>query len=125
MEPHFQTPPGQPSGFNFPVLPIVTPGEAKPRLTVRDKYGGLFYLGVIGLAILVALVAWFAWGAWSLRAVWSNVYVLHDRNRPEAERVAGGVCSEPRPARQPAAVLGHLPPQAASRRWPATSWPKH
>ena len=87
MEPHFQTPPGQPSGFNFPVLPIITPGEAEPRLTVRDKYGGLFYLGVVGLAILVALVSWFAWGAWSLRAVWRNVYVLHDSNRSEAERV--------------------------------------
>jgi hypothetical protein len=88
MEPHFPTPPGQPSGFNFPVLPIVTPGESEPRLSARDKYGGLFYLGVIGLAILVTLVAWFAWGAWSMRAVWSNVYVLHDRTRPEAERIA-------------------------------------
>jgi hypothetical protein len=87
MEPHFQPRPGQPSGFNFPVLPIVTPGEAEPRLSVRDKYGGLFYLGVIGLATVVALIVWFIWGAWSTRSVWINVYVLHDRNRSEADRV--------------------------------------
>jgi hypothetical protein len=87
MEPHFQTPPGQPSGFKFPVLPIVSPGEDQARLSTREKYGGLFYLGVVGLAILVTLVAWFAWGAWSLRGVWSNVYVLHDRNRPDPARI--------------------------------------
>jgi hypothetical protein len=85
MEPHFGTPPGQPPGFNFPSLPIVTPGP--PRRSEREKYGGLFTLGAIGLVVVVALVGWFAWGAWSLRAVWSNVYALHDDHRPEAERV--------------------------------------
>jgi hypothetical protein len=86
MEPHFGTSPGQPPGFNFPSLPIVTPEE--PRRSDREKYGGLFFLGAIGLVVLVAMVAWFAWGAWSLRAVWSNVYTLHDRGRTEADRVA-------------------------------------
>jgi len=85
MEPHFGTPPGHSPGFSFPSLPIVTPGL--PRRPEREKYGGLFYLGAVGLLILVALVLWFAWGAWSLRAVWSNIYTLHDRQRPEAERV--------------------------------------
>jgi hypothetical protein len=85
MEPHFSKPPGQAPGSIFPSLPIVTPDP--PRRSERDKYGGLFYLGAIGLAILVALVGWFAWGAWSHRVVWTNIYILHDRHRPEAERV--------------------------------------
>src|SRR5262249_44674293 len=47
----------------------------------------LLYLGTAGLAVIVALVGWFAWQAWSLRDVWADVYVLHDRTRGEAERV--------------------------------------
>jgi hypothetical protein len=85
MEPHFGTPPGQPPGFQFPTLPIVTPDP--PRLSEREKYGGLFTLGAIGLVVLLMLVGWFAWGAWSLRAVWSNIYTLHDGHRPEVERI--------------------------------------
>jgi hypothetical protein len=73
-------------------LPIVTPAEREQdqarRRSGRDKYGGLFYLGVAGLAVVLTLVGWFAWSAWSLRAVWRNVYVLHDQHRSEAERVA-------------------------------------
>jgi hypothetical protein len=46
------------------------------------------YLGIAGLAVLAGLLAWFGWGVWSHRAVWTNVYVLHDPSRPEAERVA-------------------------------------
>jgi hypothetical protein len=85
MEPHFGARPGQPPGFNFPQLPIVTPDP--PRRSERDKYGGLYTLGVIGLVVVLALVGWFAWGAWSLRAVWGNIYALHDGQRPAAERV--------------------------------------
>lgn len=85
MEPHFTTPTGQSPGFSFPPLPIVTPDP--PRLSQGEKYGGLFYVGAVGLLVLMALVAWFAWGTWSHRAVWSNVYILHDRHRPDAERV--------------------------------------
>jgi hypothetical protein len=37
--------------------------------------------------IVVGLVSWFAIGVWSLRAVWSDIYILHDESRPLAERV--------------------------------------
>jgi hypothetical protein len=91
MEPSFGQPPGPPPGIEFPVLPIVTPAEREQdqtrRRSGRDKYGGLFYLGLAGLAVVAALVGWFGWSAWSLRAVWRNVYVLHDPSRSEAERV--------------------------------------
>jgi hypothetical protein len=77
--------------LNFPVLPIVTPADQAADQTGRrsasDKYGGLFFLGLAGLAIVIALVGWFAWSAWSLRSVWNNVYVLHDQSRSEDERV--------------------------------------
>lgn len=69
----------------FPVLPIVTVDP--PRLTPQEKYGGLYYLGIAGLAVVVALVGWFGWSAWSLRNVWWGVYVLHDTSRPEVERI--------------------------------------
>jgi hypothetical protein len=84
-------PPAPPPGIDFPVLPIVTRAEQEQDQTRRrsggDKYGGLFYLGVAGLAIMAALIGWFGWSAWSLRDVWKNVYVLHDQSRSEAERV--------------------------------------
>ena len=69
----------------FPTLPIVTVDP--PRKTQREKYGGLFYLGIAGLLISLALVGRFAWDAWSLRGVWQNVYVLHDEKRPADERI--------------------------------------
>jgi hypothetical protein len=91
MEPSSGQPSGTPPGIEPPVLPIVTPAEREQdearRRSGRDKYGGLFYLGLAGLVIVAALVGWFAWSAWSLRAVWRNVYVLHDPARTEAERV--------------------------------------
>ena len=87
MEPHFPMQPNDPPpAFAFPTLPIVTPDP--PRLSPREKYGSLLYLGLAGLAVVVALVGWFSWGVWSLRAVWSDVYTLHDARRPERERVA-------------------------------------
>ncbi|WP_406696726.1 hypothetical protein V5E97_37640 [Singulisphaera sp. Ch08] len=76
-------------GFVFPGLPIVTPDP--PRLSQREKYGSLFYVGLLGLAVLIGLVGWFVHGAWTLRDVWSNVYVLHDEGRPEVERVRAAV----------------------------------
>jgi hypothetical protein len=88
MPPHDSSPiPGHdPDRPRFPTLPIVTPDP--PRRTVSEKYGSLFYVGIGGLLVVIALVAWFAWGTWSLRAVWSNVYVLHDAGRSESDRVA-------------------------------------
>jgi hypothetical protein len=84
MQPHFSPPP-DPFDRLFPSLPIVTPEET--RRTDAQKYGALYYLGVLGLAVVVALLAWFAWGAWSLRSVWANVFILHQPQRSEAERV--------------------------------------
>jgi hypothetical protein len=85
-------------GRLFPNLPIVTPGSPifptlpivtadSPRLSQREKYGSLFYLGLLGLAVAIGLVAWFAHGAWEMRGVWSNIYVLHDEARPASDRV--------------------------------------
>ena len=69
----------------FPTLPIVTPDPI--RLSDREKYGALFYLGVAGLVVIVSLVGWFASQAWSHRMLWTNVYILHDPHRSEADRV--------------------------------------
>lgn len=71
---------------DFPELPIVTPDP--PRRSQAERYGGLFYLGLGGLVVLVGLIGWFGWSAWALRDVWTNIYVLNDPERPEAERVA-------------------------------------
>jgi len=73
----------------FPQLPIVTPDP--PRLSTREKYGSLFYLGILGLATVVALVTWFGFGVWSMRSVWTNIYRLHDETRSETERVRAAI----------------------------------
>ncbi len=73
----------------FPRLPILSPSEIPPpRLSQREKYGGLFYVGIAGLVFLVGLVAVFAYGLWSLRGAATDIYVLHDAKRPDAERIA-------------------------------------
>lgn len=74
------------NGKGFPNLPIIPASEV--RKTQAEKYGGLFYLGAVGLALLIGLIAWFGWGVWSLRYVWSNIYVLNDPSRDEATRLA-------------------------------------
>jgi hypothetical protein len=87
MLPHIRSDPEpfDPLRTTFPALPIVTPDP--PQRAQREKYGSLFYLGIAGLFVVLALVGWFAYGVWSLRDVWAHVYVLHDRQRPEAERI--------------------------------------
>jgi hypothetical protein len=77
--------PSEASRPNFPSLPIVTPDV--PRRSRQDKYGALFYLGITGLVVLVALLGWFGYRIWSLRDVWTNIYVLHDAEKPEEARV--------------------------------------
>ncbi|MGE3820142.1 MAG: hypothetical protein AB7I30_12035 [Isosphaeraceae bacterium] len=69
----------------FPPLPIVTPEP--DRLSQTEKYGGLFYLGLAGLVLSLSILGWFAWGVWSTREIWRSVYVLHDPQRTEDERV--------------------------------------
>src|SRR5262249_43027053 len=84
MESPFEPRPATPEVTGPPALPIVTPAERERdqarRRSGREKYGGLFYLGLAGLLVVVSLVGWFASNAWSLRAVWFNVYVLHDQS---------------------------------------------
>ncbi len=80
------TPPAKP----FPTLPIITldpPQPTGPRLTQQQKYGGLFWLGIVGLVVVVALVGWFGWNVYAMRDVWNNVYVLHETSKPEDERI--------------------------------------
>jgi hypothetical protein len=78
----------------FPKLPILSPAEIPPpgqhggsARSQFEKYGGLFYLGIAGLAILAVLVGWFAFRMWNLRDVWTDVYVLHDPGHSELDRV--------------------------------------
>jgi hypothetical protein len=81
------TPDEPPPRPTFPQLPIITLDPPPPKLSQREKYGGLFYLGIAGLVVVVALVGHFAWQAWSLRDVWTEIYVLHDSKKPEADRI--------------------------------------
>jgi hypothetical protein len=72
----------------FPKLPIVViDPPQQPSRTQREKYGGLLYLGIAGLAILCLLIAWFGFRVWQLRDVWSEIYALHDAKRSDAERI--------------------------------------
>jgi len=76
-----------PAFKGFPSLPIVTPGPPPRTRTQAEKYGGLFYLGIGGLAIILVMVGWFSFGVWRLRDVWANVYILSDRTKPEDRRI--------------------------------------
>jgi hypothetical protein len=82
MEPHVRR---DPPAFTFPPLLIITPDP--PRLTQREKYGELFYLGIIGLSALGLLIVWFGYGLWTTRHVWSAIYILHNESQPEALRI--------------------------------------
>jgi hypothetical protein len=79
--------PRRPESPAFPILPIVTADPPPAKRSQAEKYGGLFYLGTLGLVVVVGLVSWFAWNVWTMRAVWSNVYILHQESRPEVERI--------------------------------------
>ncbi len=71
----------------FPHLPIITPDPAPPRKTTAEKYGGLLYLGIAGLAAVSGLIILFAFGVWSMTEVWSDIYALSDPKRSELDRV--------------------------------------
>ena len=77
--------------FRFPDLPIINPGVSTPppapARSQREKYGGLFYLGIGGLLFIVVLVGWFGHGVWSNRDIWADVYTVHDATRPDADRI--------------------------------------
>ena len=105
------TPPGKP----FPELPVIDPGP--PRLTLREKYGGLFYAGVAGLALSLGLVTNFAVELWRSRALWSAIYVLHEARRPDADRIRAAWVAAHHPSindrqRSDIALRKDLPPLA-------------
>jgi hypothetical protein len=74
-----------PSKGPFPDLPIITPDP--PRLSLAEKYGGLYYLGLIGLAVTLTLIWIFGYSLWITRDLWISFYVVPDPARPEAERI--------------------------------------
>ena len=76
----------EPKRSAFPSLPILN-NPLAPTRSQREKYGTLFYVGILGLVVLVTLVGWFGYRVWSLRDVWAKVYVLSDAHEPEARRI--------------------------------------
>jgi hypothetical protein len=76
-----------PPASDLPIISLDKPPPDKPALSDREKYGGLFYLGVGGLIVLIGLMACFAYGFWTMRAVWRATYILHDPRRSETERI--------------------------------------
>ena len=40
---------------------------------------------------MIALVSWFGYSFWQLRDIWADVYVLHNRERPESERISAAL----------------------------------
>ncbi len=79
------------SPIRFPTLPILNQPPAEPPLSQREKYGGLFYLGIGGLAVVVGLLAWFGHGVYARRSELRDVYILYDTGRPEQERIAAAI----------------------------------
>src|SRR5208282_2090035 len=94
----------EPKRSAFPSLPIINNPQA-PSRSQREKYGTLFYLGILGLIVLVTLVGWFGYRVWSLRDVWAKIYVLNDAGEPEARRI------------QAAFSLGHDPRVEQRQLW--------
>ncbi len=70
-------PPSQPK---FPELPILEPDP--PRMTLREKYGGLYYLGIGGLVAALFLVTTFLFDLYRTRDLWAAVYVLYENTAP-------------------------------------------
>ncbi len=82
--PIINPPPQQPPPRSFPELPILEPDP--PRMTLREKYGGLFYLGVGGLIVSVLLVGTFFTQLYRTRDLWAAVYVLHEPQSSDPAR---------------------------------------
>jgi hypothetical protein len=94
----------EPKRSSYPSLPIISNPQAPPR-SQRDKYGTLFYLGILGLAVLITLLGWFGYRVWALRDVWARIYVLNDAREPEVRRI------------QAAFSLGHDPRVEQRQLW--------
>ena len=71
----------------FPQLPILdSPPLPAPR-SQREKYGGLFYLGIAGLAILSRSSPGSPSASGGSATSGRTSMSLHDPKRPEAERI--------------------------------------
>lgn len=90
-------PPATPHHSDLPIIRVDPPAPA-PALSTREKYGGLFYLGLAGLGFLLFLIAQFGYGVWTLRDHLANVYRLHDERLPEPQRIeaARALARDPR-----------------------------
>jgi hypothetical protein len=66
-------------------LPIIRLDQ--PPRTQRQKYGGIFYLGIGGLVVLAVLLGWFGYALWTLRDAGWNIFILHDTRRANVERI--------------------------------------
>jgi hypothetical protein len=76
---------------DLPILPSVPPpGLPPPRVSARtdaQKYGALFWAGLVGLVAVVAMVGWFGIGIYRMSDVLGLTYTLHDPKEPEPMRV--------------------------------------
>lgn len=68
-------------------LPIISAPDPFERRTTAQKYGSAYYLGILGLIVVVALLTWFAMNVWVRWPLWRDVYILHDEQRPENDRI--------------------------------------
>jgi len=91
---------------SFPKLTILpdTPAPAQPRLTMAEKYGSLYWLGISGLVFSIGLIGWFGWNLVAMRHVWQAVYVLHDTDSPLPERLGAVDVLLKEPRVQPAQI---------------------
>lgn len=85
----------------FPKLPIITPPSARdpkfpelpilepdpPRMTLREKYGGLYYFGIGGLILSVFLVGNFFYQLYRTRDLWAAIPLLANPAMPEPTRI--------------------------------------
>ena len=73
-----------PPAQKFPELPILEPDP--PRMTLREKYGGLLYFGIAGLLFSLFLIGAFFYGLYQARDLFAAVYVLNEPNASDPER---------------------------------------
>jgi hypothetical protein len=56
-------------------------------MTLQEKYGSFFYLGIAGLLVSLALVIQFGVSIYATRDLWYAVYALNDPKKTDAERI--------------------------------------
>lgn len=97
----------QPEPFDFPKLNILPDSDKppeQPRLSMSQKYGGLYWLGTGGLVVSIMLVGWFAIQLWLMRDVWREIYVLHRAGLPDDRRISAAAFLAKDPRVEPAQI---------------------